>query len=78
MGRWCFALVASWPACRSLVARTMPMGRPRQYTLCSTALVGDRVITPEQHEAALNHVRAFGDRVEETLLERGASKRARS
>lgn len=39
-------------------------------------MVGDRVITPEQREAALSHVQAFGDRVEEALLENGVDEAA--
>jgi response regulator RpfG family c-di-GMP phosphodiesterase len=32
-------------------------------------MVADGLITPEQHEAVLNHVQAFGDRIEEALLD---------
>jgi len=32
-------------------------------------MVTDRAISPEQREAALNHIQAFGDRAEEALLE---------
>ncbi len=32
-------------------------------------MVADGLITPEQHEAVLNHMQAFGDRVEESLLD---------
>jgi response regulator RpfG family c-di-GMP phosphodiesterase len=32
-------------------------------------LVADGLITPEQHEAAVNHMQGFGERVEEALLD---------
>ncbi|HSC88167.1 MAG TPA: response regulator, partial [Polyangiaceae bacterium] len=32
-------------------------------------MVGDRAITAEQREAALNHIQAFGDRAEEALID---------
>jgi response regulator RpfG family c-di-GMP phosphodiesterase len=51
------------------------MNAPVNHALLDR-MVGDRVITPEQREAALGHVQAFGDRIEEALLESGVDETA--
>ena len=51
------------------------MNAPVNHALLDR-MVGDRVITPEQREAALSHVQAFGDRIEEALLESGVDEQA--
>ena len=51
------------------------MNAPVNHALLDR-MVSDRVITPEQREAALGHVQAFGDRIEEALLEAGVEEAA--
>src|SRR5688572_30496684 len=51
------------------------MNAPVNHALLDR-MVSDRAITPEQREAALSHVQAFGDRVEEALLESGVDEQA--
>jgi hypothetical protein len=49
-------------------AHSAPMNAPLNQRLLDR-MVTDSLITPEQREATLNHVQAFGDRLEEALID---------
>lgn len=51
------------------------MNAPVNHALLDR-MVRDRILTAEQREAALSHVQAFGDRVEDALLEGGILEEA--
>src|SRR5690606_41131966 len=49
---------------------------PSPQTRLLDKMVADGLITPEQREATLNHLQAFGDRLEEALLDTNAVSEA--